>query len=168
MVNSKKLLLVGIGTLGAIFAYKLLENNFDCKLVTNNDRATQVINQKGLTFKNKNKTGNIKAITQTDLPENEQFDYIFLMTKIMDAVNSSEEIKAKNLLKTNGILVTIQNGDVYNLISGIFPGQIATCIISWNAFFVEYGSSELTGEGNTQIGDYKNMLDLLDLSVILC
>lgn len=167
MLNDKKILVLGIGALGGIFSFKLIENSFDCTLVTNNENITRAINENGIIYTNKGITKNQKATALTKMPENQKYDYIFLMMKTTAVAQVCQEIKTKSLLSAEGLIITIQNGDVYEFIKDFFPNQIVTCIIVWNAKMDGPGKYELLSPGKTIIGDRTNTIDLTTISQIL-
>lgn len=163
MINHKKMLLVGIGALGGVFSFKLISKGYDCKLISKNEEICNYINVHGIRLND----DVIKATCQLQLPENEQFDYIFLMVKTTAIRESGQEIISKSLLKENGIIVTVQNGDVYDEIADLFPNKIATCIIVWGASMLGPGYYTITSNGKTFVGDRTNTLDLHELQLIL-
>lgn len=167
MIDSKKILVIGIGSLGGIVSFNLLKNNYSCILVTNNDTITKAINENGLSFKYKETNETITATAQTNLPDNEHFDFIFIMTKTNSIEKVSQDIKSKNLLKPDGLVITVQNGNVYDFIKDEFPSRIVTSIIGWNAVMTEPGKYELKTMGKTYFGDITNQNDLSELNQIM-
>ncbi len=167
MSLDKKILVCGIGALGGVFSFKLLKEGYDCQLVTNNDRITNAIINNGIFLDDERLDSSIQPKIQTELPNNQSFDFIFLMMKTISVRDTVKEIKEKNLLKKDGLLITIQNGDVYTKISDLFPDQLTTCIIVWGASMVDPGVYKITSSGKTFIGDRKNRLNLEELRVLL-
>ena len=167
MLGNEKILVLGIGALGGVFSFKLIKNNFNCTLVTHNDNITKAITENGLIYSKEGTTEILKANVVTNLPENDQYDYIFLMMKTNGIIKASQSIKENKLLKPDGLVMTVQNGDVYEFIKEFFPNQLVTCILGWNATMHEPGSYELTGPGKTVIGDRNNKIDLTNLKNIL-
>lgn len=167
MNSQKKILVCGIGSLGGVFAFKLIKEGFNCKLVTKNENITKIINKNGLSLENSKGIESIKAQASTDLPENQEFDYILLMMKSTSVKEAAIEIKGKKLLKPNGIIITVQNGDVYEQISDIFPNKIVTCIIVWGASMIEPGMYKITSPGKTFLGDRNKLLNLVEIQSII-
>ena len=103
----------------------------------------------------------------TALPEGKQYDYIFLMMKSMAVKNACREIQQKKLLKETGLVITIQNGDIYDQVQEFFPGKIVTGILGWNSIMLGPGKYRITSPGSTIIGDRNNKLNLGQVKDVL-
>ena len=163
----KKILVVGIGALGGVFSYKLIKEGYSCQLVSQNESIADMINRNGIILHDGSDKDFVMAKVGTELPQDEQFDFIFLMMKTTSIRVAAEEIKKNNLLKENGQIVTIQNGDIYYKISDLFPNQIVTCIIVWGASMVSPGEYRITSPGKTVIGDRNDIIDLNEIQMLL-
>ena len=87
--------------------------------------------------------------------------------KSMAVKNVCREIKQRKLLKETGLVITIQNGDIYDQVLEFFPGKIVTCILGWNSVMVGPGNYKITSPGTTIIGDRNNKLNLEQLKDVL-
>ena len=167
MSLNKKILFVGIGAIGGVFSYKLIKEGYSCQLVSQNENIADMINRNGIILHDGTDKDSVTANAETKLPQGEQFDFIFLMMKTTSIRVAAEEIKKKNLLKENGLVITIQNGDIYDEISDLFPKQIVTCIIVWGASMVAPGEYRITSPGKTVIGDRNNTIDLNEIQILI-
>ena len=167
MISKPKILVCGIGALGGVFSFNLLTKGYDCTLVSSNEKITETINKKGIKLTHNGIVNNIQAHIASQLPSNEQFDYIFLMMKTAYLSQALSEIKEKSILKPEGYLLTVQNGDVYREVEELFPNQVVTCIIMWGASMESPGEYVITSTGRTLLGDRNNKINLLELKNIL-
>lgn len=163
----KKILVCGIGALGGVLSYRLIKEGYDCHLVTHNDEITDAVMKNGLIVDDKPLLLPSRSQVQTNLPMNEEFDYIFLMMKTQAVRNTVIQIKENNLLKNSSLFITVQNGDIFPYIADVVPDQIISSLIGWSARMINPGVYKITNIGRTIIGDRTHKINLEEIYTIL-
>lgn len=139
-----KYAIYGAGSLGLVASAILTKENEDFVLIDRNSKSIETINNNGIKITGKlNLEVKVKAILDTNVKD--KYDIIFLITK---QINNKETIKkVANMLTTDGVICTWQNGLPEKEVADII-GEDRTCgvAVGWGATRLEYGVSELTSD----------------------
>lgn len=139
-----KYAIYGAGSLGLVASATLANKNEDFVLIDRNSKSIETINNNGIKITGKlNLEVKVKAILDTNVKD--KYDIIFLITK---QINNKETIKkVANMLTTDGVICTWQNGLPEKEVADII-GEDRTCgvAVGWGATRLEYGVSELTSD----------------------
>lgn len=171
MNTDSKILIVGIGSIGGIIAGKLVNNGYDCTLLTNNKVITQAIRQKGILIQESENFEPISIMSNKIFTDryslSEKFDYIFYTVKATSL--GSAILGSKDLLKSTGSAVFFQNGIMESYIS-YFANPVIIASVVFNSIMVKPGKYVLSKSEKIIIGcsrSNKNISSLTDLRQIL-
>lgn len=154
MISNPKFLLLGIGSIGGVVAYKLLQAKFDCTLITGNETIARAVKKNGLVLNNisEKKISLIKPekVYSDFLELREQYDYIFFMMKApkIDHVLN----QAYPFLKTTGYAVSFQNGIIYEKFHSVFGNNVLLAVVLFNSIMNEPGIYTLSKSESIIIG----------------
>lgn len=152
-----KYAIYGAGSLGLVASAILTKENEDFVLIDRNSKSIETINNNGIKITGKlNLEVKVKAILDTNVKD--KYDIIFLITK---QINNKETIKkVANMLTTDGVICTWQNGLPEKEIADII-GEDRTCgvAVGWGATRLEYGVSELTSDKEHMVFSFGSFND---------
>lgn len=150
-----RILIEGIGGIGGVVAARMILHGYDPVLVTNNPEITAAINANGLQITTPEGASTVPAQAHTHLSEvstDEGFDAAYLIMKantVLDAVRETMP-----LLKTDGYVVTFQNGIVEDAVAEVIGRErVVSGIIGWGGTMHAPGVYEKTSIGTTHIGE---------------
>lgn len=152
-----KYAIYGAGSLGLVASAILTKENEDFVLIDRNSKSIETINNNGIKITGKlNLEVKVKAILDTNVKD--KYDIIFLITK---QINNKETIKkVANMLTTDGVICTWQNGLPEKEVADII-GEDRTCgvAVGWGATRLEYGVSELTSDKEHMVFSFGSFND---------
>lgn len=152
------ILIIGIGSLGGVFASRLLKTGYNCTLITNNDKITDAIKSNGIKILEDGKEEIIKSVPLTRLTEIEgrkqQFDLIIFLTKTYSIEKASQD--TINLLKPSGSVLIFQNGNVYDIVNKHFNNKVISGVVGWGSTMISPGVYQVTSKGKLFIGELSN------------
>lgn len=152
-----KYAIYGAGSLGLVASAILANKNEDFVLIDRNSKSIETINNNGIKITGKlNLEVKVKAILDTNVKD--KYDIIFLITK---QINNKETIKkVANMLTTDGVICTWQNGLPEKEVADII-GEDRTCgvAVGWGATRLEYGASELTSDKEHMVFSFGSFND---------
>lgn len=152
-----KYAIYGAGSLGLVASAILANKNEDFVLIDRNSKSIETINNNGIKITGKlNLEVKVKAILDTNVKD--KYDIIFLITK---QINNKETIKkVANMLTTDGVICTWQNGLPEKEVADII-GEDRTCgvAVGWGATRLEYGVSELTSDKEHMVFSFGSFND---------
>lgn len=136
--------IMGAGSLGTIVGALLTKNGYDVDLIDVNVAHVKALNEKGARI-----TGlmelvqPVKAITPDEMTG--EYDILFYLTKTTQ--NESALKYVSKHLKTDGILVCMQNGIPEDAVADVIGKErVLGGIVGWGATLLEPGVSKLTSE----------------------
>ena len=139
-----RIAIYGAGSLGTILGAFISKAGVDIELINRNKAHIEALRNNGAQI-----VGTLKfsqpVIAYTPDEMKGEYDIIFLMTKQQH--NNEVVEMLKNYLKTDGALVTFQNGLPELKIANILGEQrVLGCTVAWGATLVSPGVCELTSE----------------------
>ena len=152
-----KILIMGVGGLGGVFAAELIRNGITPTLLTNNGVITQAINMRGLTLHTPYEADvrvRARAVTSVDeLKPGTLFDAVWLVTKatsVLDAVQDTLPF-----LAPDGYMVAFQNGLVEEAIIDVLGDsqRLITASVAFGGTMEAPGVYRRTTDGTVFVGE---------------
>ncbi|MFW3527916.1 ketopantoate reductase family protein [Staphylococcus caprae] len=139
-----KIAIYGAGSLGTIMGAFLSESNPNVDLIDVNEAHVNELNNNGAHIVGKvDYSQNVKALTPSQI--NDKYDIVLLLTK--QVFNKDVLPTVKEILKDDGVLVSLQNGVPEEFIQQTIPKeQIVAGSVEFGATFEGPGKSKLTTE----------------------
>lgn len=152
---SERILIEGIGGIGGVVAAKLIAAGYAPVLVTNNPAITTAIQRDGLRLTTPEGSTSVQATVYTTLgevPADQRFDAAYLIMKANGVIAAAGQTLP--LLKTDGYLVTFQNGLVEDAVAAVVGTErVIGATVGWGGTMHSPGVYEKTSPGATHIGE---------------
>lgn len=171
-----KIAIAGSGALGSGFGAMLYRQGYDVTLIDGWEPQAKAVIQEGLhiDINGKNHHLNMTMYQHNDIPQDAQFDVIFLFTKAMQLQDMLEHIKAH--IHDNTIMVCTMNGLKHERLIQHYvdESRIVRGVTTWTAGLESPGHTHLMGAGPVEIGalvpkgqaNVDVVYELLDQSVL--
>ncbi len=167
--------LIGLGAIGTIIAADLAKNDFPLYVVCKHKETLDLVEKRGLKVTGVDGEYVVKenlhpVLTIEDLPE--EFDIVFLVTKLTELEDAYERIKKK--LIEDFTLVTMTNGVMEEKLSKLInTNKLMGCVVSFAATRSGPAESIKTSSGEMVIGRMdgkrqefdEKLINLLSLTV---
>lgn len=149
-----KIAIAGSGALGSGFGAMLYRQGYDVTLIDGWEPQAKAVIQEGLhiDINGKNHHLNMTMYQHNDIPQDAQFDVIFLFTKAMQLQDMLEHIKAH--IHDNTIMVCTMNGLKHERLIQHYvdESRIVRGVTTWTAGLESPGHTHLMGAGPVEIG----------------
>lgn len=171
-----KIAIAGSGALGSGFGAMLYRQGYYVTLIDGWEPQAKAVIQEGLhiDINGKNHHLNMTMYQHNDIPQDAQFDVIFLFTKAMQLQDMLEHIKAH--IHDNTIMVCTMNGLKHERLIQHYvdESRIVRGVTTWTAGLESPGHTHLMGAGPVEIGalvpkgqaNVDVVYELLDQSVL--
>jgi len=129
----------GVGSIGLVLGALMTKNGADIELVDNDPKIIDALRTKGAVV-----SGSVECVVPVKaiFPEEMGTDYDVIFLAINSNYNAEVVPRLGEILKDDGVLVTLQNGLPEEMISDIIgENRTMGCTIDWNAEMVEPGVS---------------------------
>lgn len=149
-----KIAIAGSGALGSGFGAKLFQNGYDVTLIDGWEPQAQAVKENGLHIDINGETFhlNIPMYHTSEIPQESQYDIVFLFTKSMQLNSMLEHMKSH--IHDETIMVCTMNGLKHEeLISNYVDiSRIVRGVTVWTAGLESPGHTHLLGQGPVEIG----------------
>lgn len=149
-----KIAIAGSGALGSGFGAMLYRQGYDVTLIDGWEPQAKAVKQEGLhiDINGENHHLTITMYQHNDIPQDAQFDVIFLFTKAMQLQDMLEHIKAH--IHDNTIMVCTMNGLKHERLIQHYvdESRIVRGVTTWTAGLESPGHTHLMGSGPVEIG----------------
>jgi len=155
-----RILIEGIGSIGGVIAGELIRAGYDPALVTGNPEISAAIKRNGLSVSTPEEQFTVPARPVTSLQELDpgtRFDVALLVMKAQSAVQAARDT-VRFLEPEAGFVVTCQNGIVEDVVAdAIGTRRVVAGIIGWGGTMHRPGVVERTGPGAIHLGELDGM-----------
>jgi 2-dehydropantoate 2-reductase len=155
-METYRVLIEGIGSIGGVIAGKLIQAGYQPTLVTGNPDISAAINRNGLSVTTPEEKFTVPALAFTtlkDLDRGARFDVALLVMKAHSVVQSARDT-LPFLEPEAGFVVTCQNGIIEDAVTdAVGPGRVVAGIIGWGGTLHGPGVVERTGPGAIHLGE---------------
>ncbi|PNH23538.1 2-dehydropantoate 2-reductase [Staphylococcus haemolyticus] len=149
-----KIAIAGSGALGSGFGAMLYRQGYDVTLIDGWEPQAKAVKQEGLhiDINGENHHLTMTMYQHNDIPQDAQFDVIFLFTKAMQLQDMLEHIKAH--IHDNTIMVCTMNGLKHERLIQHYvdESRIVRGVTTWTAGLESPGHTHLMGSGPVEIG----------------
>lgn len=149
-----KIAIAGSGALGSGFGAMLYRQGYDVTLIDGWKPQAKAVKQEGLhiDINGENHHLTMTMYQHNDIPQDAQFDVIFLFTKAMQLQDMLEHIKAH--IHDNTIMVCTMNGLKHERLIQHYvdESRIVRGVTTWTAGLESPGHTHLMGVGPVEIG----------------
>lgn len=149
-----KIAIAGSGALGSGFGAMLYRQGYDVTLIDGWEPQAKAVKQEGLhiDINGENHHLIMTMYQHNDIPQDAQFDVIFLFTKAMQLQDMLEHIKAH--IHDNTIMVCTMNGLKHERLIQHYvdESRIVRGVTTWTAGLESPGHTHLMGSGPVEIG----------------
>lgn len=149
-----KIAIAGSGALGSGFGAMLYRQGYDVTLIDGWEPQAKAVKQEGLhiDINGENHHLTMTMYQHNDIPQDAQFDVIFLFTKAMQLQDMLEHIKAH--IHDNTIMVCTMNGLKHERLIQHYvdESRIVHGVTTWTAGLESPGHTHLMGSGPVEIG----------------
>ena len=149
-----KIAIAGSGALGSGFGAMLYRQGYDVTLIDGWESQAKAVKQEGLhiDINGENHHLTMTMYQHNDIPQDAQFDVIFLFTKAMQLQDMLEHIKAH--IHDNTIMVCTMNGLKHERLIQHYvdESRIVRGVTTWTAGLESPGHTHLMGVGPVEIG----------------
>ena len=149
-----KIAIAGSGALGSGFGAMLYRQGYDVTLIDGWEPQAKAVKQEGLhiDINGENHHLTMTMYQHNDIPQDAQFDVIFLFTKAMQLQDMLEHIKAH--IHDNTIMVCTMNGLKHERLIQHYvdESRIVRGVTTWTAGLESPGHTHLMGAGPVEIG----------------
>lgn len=149
-----KIAIAGSGALGSGFGGKFFKAGYDVTLIDGWGKQVETISENGLNIKigDQSSNLNIPIVKDTELTEDEKFDYIFLFTKSMQLRDMLEKIAPT--ISEDTIIINTMNGLKHeDIMAEYIPKkQIIRGVTTFGADMPSPGHTEITAKGTVEVG----------------
>ncbi|QUX18324.1 2-dehydropantoate 2-reductase [Staphylococcus haemolyticus] len=149
-----KIAIAGSGALGSGFGAMLYRQGYDVTLIDGWEPQAKAVKQEGLhiDINGENHHLTMTMYQHNDIPQDAQFDVIFLFTKAMQLQGMLEHIKAH--IHDNTIMVCTMNGLKHERLIQHYvdESRIVRGVTTWTAGLESPGHTHLMGAGPVEIG----------------
>lgn len=149
-----KIAIAGSGALGSGFGAMLYRQGYDVTLIDGWESQAKAVKQEGLhiDINGENHHLTMTMYQHNDIPQDAQFDVIFLFTKAMQLQDMLEHIKAH--IHDNTIMVCTMNGLKHERLIQHYvdESRIVRGVTTWTAGLESPGHTHLMGSGPVEIG----------------
>ncbi|WP_248498397.1 2-dehydropantoate 2-reductase [Staphylococcus haemolyticus] len=149
-----KIAIAGSGALGSGFGAMLYRKGYDVTLIDGWEPQAKAVKQEGLhiDINGENHHLTMTMYQHNDIPQDAQFDVIFLFTKAMQLQDMLEHIKAH--IHDNTIMVCTMNGLKHERLIQHYvdESRIVRGVTTWTAGLESPGHTHLMGAGPVEIG----------------
>jgi 2-dehydropantoate 2-reductase len=163
------ILVVGAGAVGGITAVLLKKDGYDVEIVCKYDDYAKLISSQGIEVNGACGNFTVPMRAYSSLADiEEKKDIILHATKANDMIEAAKSIK--NILKENGIVISMQNGICEDDLAEILgKDKVVGCVTGWGATMNSQGSLVMTSTGDFIIGYPEKAPDeyLLSMAEIL-
>ncbi len=146
------ILVVGAGAVGGITAVLLKKDGYDVEIVCKYDDYAKLISSQGIEVNGACGNFTVPMQAYSSLAEiEEKKDIIIHATKANDMFEAAKSIK--NILKENGIVISMQNGICVDDLAAILgKDKVISCVTGWGATMNSQGNLVMTSAGDFIIG----------------
>ncbi len=149
-----KVLIVGPGAIGTLFAYHLAKKGVSVDVVTRNSMARDFLRRRGFWIKYgcRAEEFNVSRILLKDEIPSSHYDLIVIAVKSYDFISAL--YASAHGLRNHGILVSVQNGlgpleEAEKLLG---PSRVLGAVITYGITRIDIGKAEVKGVGEVIIG----------------
>ena len=155
-LDSSRILVEGIGSIGGVVAGKLIQAGYKPTLVSGNAEISEAINRSGLTVITPGERFTVPVhvlSSLSELPAETRFDVALLIMKAHSVVQAARDT-SRFLEAKSGFVVTCQNGIVQDAVAeAIGRERVVAGIIGWGGTMHGPGVVERTGPGAIYLGE---------------
>jgi 2-dehydropantoate 2-reductase len=149
--KSSNVLIVGAGALGSLFGARLAAAGESITFLQRGEEKVKTINEEGLRLRDGDKETayQIPTYTKDDLPKEQGFDWVLIMTKAYDTEEAMTD--ASPWVGEDTMVLTLQNGigPVDIITQAVGDERVAAGTTSEGALLHSPGIAEHTGRGET-------------------
>ena len=149
--------LIGAGAIGGPVAASMIEAGYDVQILVRRKEQQKKIENENLIIINPDREFSVVAKPKSSIQQFKgPFDILFLATKVTEIEKLPAQLKT--LLKKDGIIVSLQNGNVLDLLDKKFSShRVAGCVVGWGSTMQSDNRIEVTSGGDFFIGMRENV-----------